>query len=187
MTNEEMQIKIIECNLKIREHHDRHSIEAEKHSVEFSKIIITTLIWINTAGIGAIPTILTFLGINLKTPEAKYNFAFFPGSMFALGLFLALLCAFFIYINFGYIAASHNEDNIFEFNTFSYLQHTTTLDDKMFSQLKESTDDAISKGKNYRYLVKLYFWLSIITGFGSFIFFVAGGFSIILQTSNVLH
>lgn len=101
-------LKWPEFELKFKEFYHKRSLEAQKLATEFTKIIVTNLIWINAAGIGALPVTTSFVGISSLRWEEKYALIYKPMWLFAGGLVAAIVCAFMIYINFAIISRVMN-------------------------------------------------------------------------------
>ncbi|GEP00601.1 hypothetical protein [Methylobacterium haplocladii] len=85
------------------------SADALKHSVEFSKLIITNLQIINAGGLLAVPTVsASVLGLTGLNHTERLLYLGLPMAVFALGLLLATLCSYFTYRN--YLAHAHTAD-----------------------------------------------------------------------------
>lgn len=86
--------------------YDKRAVEAHKISTEFSKLIIINLQFINAGGLLAVPSLSsTLLGLSNPTRLDRLQFLGLPMSIFAVGLLLATLCAFFTYKNYQSVSA----------------------------------------------------------------------------------
>jgi hypothetical protein len=105
MADFEDQLRLREIELKEREFDYRLASEAHRLAAEFSKIIVTNLIWINTAGLGSLPVIAAFIGIGDMPWSQKLPLLVPVGATFAGGLVAANLCALATYYNYSSLAA----------------------------------------------------------------------------------
>jgi|GEM_PF-4140228 len=187
MTIESEQIQVVECSLKIREYHEKRFLEAQKTAIEFTKIIISNLIWINSAGIGSLPAILALLDIKATTPVDKFNLTYLPGIVFSIGLISAFICAYLIYLNFSKIADTYNAENQKEINEFYgnlYFIHSN-------KELKGYYDNLSKNGDNFartsRKWVVFYFWASRLTGWFSLFCFIGGCYKLIYEIKAIIY
>jgi hypothetical protein len=104
MVDFEDQLRLREIELKEREFDYRLASKAHRLA-EFSKIIVTNLIWINSAGLGALPVIAAFIGIGDMPWSRKFPLLVAVGAPFAAGLVAAILCALAAYHNYSSLAA----------------------------------------------------------------------------------
>lgn len=173
--------------LKFRDYHEKRYIEAQKITMDFSKIIVTNLIWINAAGIGSIPAIIPLLKDNLELPESKFAFALWPGVAFTAGLMFAILGAFLIYLNFSFIARSYDADKIYETNKIRAYLFSNIANESILQAIQGRMNDGINQGSKSRYWLNVFLYLSVASGLISFSIFLSGFWIIISQISNLLH
>lgn len=108
MANFDDPIQSQELDLRVRELYNKQFSDAQRSAVDFSKLILTNLIWINAAGLGSLPVTAAFLGIGDMPWSQKFPMILGPGLAFATGLFSALMCALATYYNFDAIAKNAN-------------------------------------------------------------------------------
>lgn len=106
-----------EYELKLREYHFKRCSEAQRLGTEFSKLIVINLIWINAAGVGALPVTASFIGIGALPWAQKFQLVIQPGIAFGVGLISALMCALITYYNFCSIAKTADFQCAVETNT----------------------------------------------------------------------
>lgn len=158
--------------LKLREFHFKRFSEAQRLGVEFSKLIVTNLIWINAAGLGSLPVVVSFAGLGSAPWSAKFPLVFWPGATFALGLFFALMCALASNLNFNAIAKNADYDCIAEINSLVCI-HPDCVQNPEFRQLIESTRDTGLKGaKSWALWVEITYYIAHIFGWLSLSCFV---------------
>lgn len=104
MSQPDDPLRWAEYELKIRELHFKIYSEAQRIGAEFSKLIVVNLIWINAAGLGSLPVITSFIGINAVPWAQKFPLIVKPGLAFGVGLCSALFCALMTHYNYESIA-----------------------------------------------------------------------------------
>ncbi len=144
MTNSDDPIRQQELELKVRELYQKQFSDAQRAAVDFSKLIVTNLIWINAAGLGSLPVSAAFLGIGDVPWPQKCPLMFGPGLGFAGGLFSGLICALATYYNFDAIAKNADFACWREIGEIR-LTHPTTAQNEEFRGKVEAHRDRSAK------------------------------------------
>lgn len=139
MTKQEL-LPLLEHELKVREYYSKRQFELSSLSLDFAKLVITNLIWINSAGLGALPVILKITGVDRIGLRELTDKAFWPGTLFAIGLLTALLSALVVYLNL-YSSARFYEGVGNSYLT-NFYSHVSAIVDKEDMILFHKGEDA---------------------------------------------
>lgn len=171
---ESVDVKALhEHELKVRDLHQKGWSEGTKFAVEFSRLIITNLVWINAAGLGSLPVIAKFVGVDGGGWTEKRHILIYPGAAFAFGLFTALLCAFATYLNFNSIARTFLAGSRMEISSIR-AQYPAYGSDRAFKEMVDGElKEAPSDFRSANWWVEVYYVTGIVLGFVSFISFAA--------------
>lgn len=88
-------------DIKVKELYYKLYLELVKIGSEFSKIIITNLIWLNAVSIGSIPVVVNFMNLQNLNRQEKFSFIAWPLVVFIIGLISAVFSALMINANFS--------------------------------------------------------------------------------------
>lgn len=78
--------------------YEKRALEAQKASVEFSKLLITNLILINAGALIALPATAAFIGVQSSAaPAQKMLVVGAPAVLYVVGLIAGLVCALATY------------------------------------------------------------------------------------------
>jgi len=168
-----------EFELKLREYHYKRCAEAQRFAVEFSKLIVTNLIWINAAGLGSLPVIVRFVGMDNDARPKKLNTFFMPGMCFAIGLLSALSCAIVAYWNFFHIAKLTDFECNVEINAIRSFYAQSHNFEEMQNQFNIERDKASIETVKTRDNIGLTMFLSHIFGWLSIAAFVSACYFLI--------
>ncbi len=139
MTHED-PIRWQELELRVRELYNKQFSDAQRAAVDFSKLIVTNLIWINAAGLGSLPVTAAFLGIGDMPWPQKFPLLLGPGLAFAAGLFSALMCALATYYNFDAIAKNADFSCWREIGDIRLTHPATAQDDDCKGRVEAQRD-----------------------------------------------
>lgn len=139
--------------LKFRDIYMKHTTEWSKIGSEFSKLVLSGLLYINA---GALATIPFLIGLSDHGKKLVYFRDVFqgPGVLFILGLLFSLLAMFFTYLNFGKISLATQ----YEFLFFAADSE---------NNFEKSHQSALTDARNY-------YWAAFTAAWGSFFLFIVG-------------
>lgn len=157
--------------IDLRSMYEKSSIEHIKIAADFSKLIITNLIWINAASVGALPVLAKFIGFS----DTKASFiAVLPSAIsFTVGLIAALLCALVTYRNFMLHSHANSHYSNCEINAMR-LGLLKTLPVDMRQIYEQTRDEALENGEKSRTKVNTSYYLGHIAGWVSLGAFLTG-------------
>lgn len=170
--------------LKIREFHQRATLDFQKLSAEFSKIILTYLIILNTGGLGAIPAVAVFLNLDKLTLDEKINFFQWSLICFGIGAICALLSAFAAYLNFQAASGNCAWSARSEIAVFRKL-HPIYGANKNFADVINAENETANRAiaDAYRWTQR-HLWISVSSGLLSLALFVGGCGSLVATVQN---
>ena len=169
----------LQHELKVREFYDKRLLEAERISIEFSKLIITNLVWINATGLGTLPVVSSFIGIGSLPWSQKFPLLIGPGASFALGLLTALLCALIVYFNFGCIVRTANHECVAEINILRMTQPVYTQSPELKAVIDREREAGLFNAQRMRRATVHTLWLSHILGWLSFASFAVACYQLV--------
>ncbi|TXN52359.1 hypothetical protein [Methylobacterium sp. WL2] len=148
---------------------ERRAIEAQKLSAEFSKIIITNLQFINAGALLATPSLATnLLGLVGLNRHEKMIYIGSPMGLFAFGLALATLTAFFTYRNYEAAANHWNSERLWREADLGRLS-PHLVQRPWDEELRENSEDK----RKYNSKITLFFYLGQASGWLSVLSFIA--------------
>jgi len=160
-----------EFELKIREFYSRLFIETTKQSVEFAKLIVTNLIWVNAAGLGSLPVISRLAGVDGAPWSQITQVLLAPAEYFAAGMLFALMCSLTIYLNFYKMAMQAGANCDAEVNAMRQGNVALISHPSAKTLVQDQLSNSISEAERHAFWVKFYFWSAFVTGIFSFGFF----------------
>ncbi|WP_363348306.1 hypothetical protein [Methylocystis echinoides] len=172
MENISDPLKWAEYELKLREFHLKKYFEATRLSADFSKLMVTNLIWINAAGLGALPVIANFIGISTIPWAGKFALLFCPGLLFAFGLIFGLLCALTAYFNYESIARHADHDCAVELHSVRIVQPAVIANPEYKALFENEREKSTILSKSARGRVQFTLIASHMVGWLSLLCFV---------------
>jgi hypothetical protein len=150
--------------ISIRDAYERRSLELQKASVEFSKILVTNLTLINAGALVALPATATFMGVSTAATLAEeVNFVGIPAILYTGGLFCGLLCGYMTYRNYQYGQASvwpaYQREIAQLRKDLPWMKADAAYQTKVSSHLESSTVDL--KAQNLRVQITYYTSLTL--------------------------
>jgi len=79
----------LEADSALAESYRKQIFEARKLASDFSKLVITNLLFINSAGLFGVPTLAKSLGMSAQTRAEKLFYLGLPMTLFVLGFLRA--------------------------------------------------------------------------------------------------
>lgn len=168
-----------ETELKVRDLHSKEASDCRRLGAEFSKLIITNLLWINSAGLGSLPITAKFIGIDAAPWSQKLPILIWPAAAFAAGLFLASICALCAYFNFEALGAAANSACGIELGNLRKLHPTYLANPQNKVMVDGALQQSQTRHANLNWWVQFYLWSSIGAGVASAVLFAFGVYKLI--------
>ncbi|MGJ0534289.1 hypothetical protein [Methylocystis sp.] len=173
-----------EHELKVRELYAKHILETQRLSIEFSKLIVTNLVWINAAGLGSLPVVASFIGIATLPWAQKFSLLIAPIIGFAVGLFSALFCALAIYFNYMHHATFYSHSCDSEISAIRTIHPLYSEMTEFRQNVDKARAECIRNGSKSELFVNTTYYVSHLLGWMSAISFVVACYYLLKITPS---